>query len=401
MAFKTTRVLYTAKNFETGLTDITANIEFNGASVATGVALAEIDAVNFPGRYELVITPVQIGLYGGAGTYSFAINSATKNAPATAKLEVKEFDSDDLHLENVAIEAKIDTAIADIGLVQSDLTSVKSTVENTNTNVIDGTFGLSALKTLIDSVQSGVTSIQNTTRTVVTLLPQMPKPSVGTDTFRVDVLIYNTSGGLEDPDADNITLTLLNAAGLDRANLIKGNVSGAFVIPVGQKVGVGKYYFEIEISATTTEESLNLFVDYAEATIPLQAARATVIVAEVQSSGLALETTAQDILTDTADMQPRVLDVQAAVNHATYGLSVLKSAIDAIDVIVADNQTQLGDAGYGLSALAAQLAAKASQVSVTNIANDIINNVKGTGFVDTTDSLKAISDRMFTGGQAI
>ena len=401
MGFKTTRILYTAKNFETGLTDISANIELNGVSVATGVALAEIDAINFPGRYELVLTPVQITTYGGAGTYSFAINSATKNAPATAKIEIKEYDTDDLHLENVAIEAKVDTAIADIGTLQTDVTSVKGTVEDTNTKVSDGTSGLAALKALIDSVQSGVTSIQNTTRTVVTLLPQMPKPGTGISTFRVDVLIYNTSGGLEDPDADNITLTLLSAAGLDRGNLIKGNVSGAFVIPAGQKIGVGKYFFEIEVAATTTEESLNLFVDYLEATVALQASRATVIVPDVQSSGFALETTAQDILTDTAAMQPQVADIQSQVNHASYGLSVLKSALDAIDTIVADNQLKLNDAGFGLSALAAAITSKASQVSVDNIGTDIVNNVKGAGFNNATDSLKAISDRMFTGGQAV
>ena len=401
MGFKTTRILYTAKNFETGLTDISANIELNGVSVATGVALAEIDAINFPGRYELVLTPVQITTYGGAGTYSFAINSATKNAPATAKIEIKEYDTDDLHLENVAIEAKVDTAIADIGTLQTDVTSVKGTVEDTNTKVSDGTSGLAALKALIDSVQSGVTSIQNTTRTVVTLLPQMPKPATGISTFRVDVLIYNTSGGLEDPDADNITLTLQNAAGLDRGNLIKGNVSGAFVIPAGQKIGVGKYFFEIEIAATTTEESLNLFVDYLEAAVALQASRATVIVPDVQSSGFALETTAQDILTDTAAMQPQVADIQSQVNHASYGLSVLKSALDAIDTIVADNQLKLNDAGFGLSALAAAITSKSSQVSVDNIGTDIVNNVKGAGFSNTTDSLKAISDRMFTGGQAV
>lgn len=401
MSFKTLRILYTAKNFEAGLADITANIELDGVSVATGVGLAEIDAVNFPGRYELVIAPATLITYGGAGTYSFSINSASKNAPATAKAEVKEYDTDDLHLENIAIEAKVDTAIADIGAVQVDLTSVKATVEDTNTNVISGTFGLAALKTLIDSVQSGVTSIQNTTRTVVTLLPQLAKPGAGLKTYRVDVLIYNTSGSLEDPDADNITVTFKNAAGLDRGNLIVGNVSGPFVIPVGQKVGVGKYFFELEIAATTTEEALNAFIDYAEGGLSLQASRATEVVAEVQSSGFALETTAQTILTDTADMQPRVLDVQAQINSAVYGLAVLKTAIDAIDVIVADNQTTLGDAGFGLAALKSAIDLKASQVSVDNVALDLTNNVKGAGFSNTTDSLKAISDRIFTGGQAV
>ena len=36
-------------------------------------------------------------------------------------------------------------------------------------------------------------------------------------------------------------------------------------------------------------------------------------------------------------MQPRVLDIQSAINSASFGLSVIKAAIDAIDTVVDSN----------------------------------------------------------------
>jgi len=69
MSLKNLRFLYTARNEQTGLLDVTAKIRRNGTEVATGVALTEISAVNYPGIYELNITPVMQGTYGGAGFY--------------------------------------------------------------------------------------------------------------------------------------------------------------------------------------------------------------------------------------------------------------------------------------------------------------------------------------------
>jgi len=299
------------------------------------------------------------------------------------------------------LDGKLDTIVSDIGDVQTDVTSIKGTVEDSNTVLNSVSFGNAALKTLIDSVNSAVVSIQNTTRTVVTLLPQLPKPPTGTKTYRVDVLVYNMQGSLEDPDSNSITITLQNVNGNDRGNLIVGNASGPFVIPAGQREGVGKYYYEIEIATSTAEEALNMFADYTEGAVALRASRATEIVPDVQVSGFALETTAQSILTDTQDMKPRVQDVQTEINSAVYGLSALKVLIDAMDVLVTDSNTKINDGGYGLAAIAADLTGKASQVSVDNIANDLTNNVKGAGFDNATDSLKQISDRTFSGGQAI
>jgi hypothetical protein len=398
MAFKTERILYTAKNFRTGLTDVTANIERNGTSVATGVALSEIDAINFPGVYELVLSPAQITTFGGIGLYSFYINSSSRNAPAVTKKYINQDDTDDLRTGQLTIEGKVDQALTEIGDLDTLLSSVDTITTDTNNKVNDGTFGLSALKALIDSVQSGVTSIQNNTRTVVAFPVQLIRLAGSTKTYEVLVNIYNTSGSLEDPDSDIVTATLTDESGNDRGNLISGNASGPINIT---KLGTGRYKFDIEIAPSTSLEQLVLKIDYTENSIPLQAVRTSEIIADVQAGGLALESTSQEILTDTADMQPRVLDIQSAINSATFGLSAIKSAIDIIDGVVDSNNSILSDPGFGNQALQNEIQSRASQTSVDNIANDISTNVKGAGFDSATDSLKAISDKTFTGGQAI
>lgn len=400
MAIQTQYVIYTAKNFTTGLTDVTANVFKDGGStpVATGLALSEISSTDAPGRYLLSLSPTQINSFGGVGTYTVTIDSASKSAPATAKLFVEANDLDDLSAQISGVSGQVTTIDTKVDTIQSDLTSVKSTVESTNTEVLDGTSGLSALKTLIDSVQAGVTSIQNTTRTVVALPKEVVTPATGSEVYEVLIRIYNTQGGLEDPDANSVQVSLQNSSGNDRGNLFTG---GGTSPKAATRTGTGAYKIELTIPAGASKEQINMLVDYTENGTALQAVRSTSIVDEMQASGIAQQITVQDILNDTADMQPRVLDIQSKINDATFGLSALKVALDAIDSLAQSNNDTLLSPTIGNQAIIDAIALKASQTSVTNIANDIANNVKGAGFDDATDSLQAVSERVFNGGSAV
>ena len=57
-------------------------------------------------------------------------------------------------------------------------------------------------------------------------------------------------------------------------------------------------------------------------------------------------------------------------------------------------------ATIGNQAIIDAITLTASQVSVNNIAADLVT-IKGAGFAPGTDDLKAISDRQFTGGSAV
>lgn len=400
MAIRTQYAIYTARNFSTGLTDVVANVfkDGNNTPVATGLALTEISTIEAPGRYRLALSPTQINSFGGVGVYTITIDSPSKSAPATVKLIVEANNNDDLEAHLVIIEGKVDTLITNLSALQSDVTSVKGTVEDTNTKVSDGTFGLSALKTLIDAVQAGVTSIQNNTRTVVALPAEIITPATGSKIYKVPIRIYNTQGSLEDPDSNSVQVSLQNSSGNDRANLFTG---GGTSPKAATRTGLGAYEVELTIPAGTAKEQINMLVDYTENAVALQAVRSTNIVDEIQASGLAQQITLQEVLDDTADMQPRLLDVQTEINNATYGLAALKTALDAIDALAQSTNDTVLSGTIGNQAIIDAIALKASQASVDNIASDIVNNVKGAGFDNSTDSLAAISDRVFSGGNAV
>lgn len=380
MALKTQRIIYISRNFETGLTDVTANIRRNGVSVASGVALSEVAN----GRYELVLSPANITTYGGAGFFDFYINSASKSAPAVASRWILENDEDDLRAGQLAIESKVD-------IIDTNVDAIKADVQS-------GTFGLSALKSLIDAVQSSVSNIQNATRFVAAVPSQLIKPGAGSTSFRIPIRVYNGDGALEDPDSNAIAVSITDEQGNDRTSYLVGFVAG----PVNaSRTGVGVYYIDLALPSSADSEQLNFNFAYTENAISLSAVRTSQVVLDVQASGFALETTAQDILTDTADMQPRIADIQTKINSATFGLAALKDLLDIIETNTDDVEGLLNNGTYGLAALKTALDTKASQTSVTAITTNLDDNVKGSGFNAATDSLKQISERVFTGGQAV
>lgn len=145
MAIKAQRIIYQYKNNATGKAANTKakEIRRNGVNVATNVALTEIDAVNEPGSYELLLSTTTLATYGGAGFYDVYINSTVggDSAPAVAVRFVTANDDDD----NA-------TAIAAINVITSDIQA----------KVNSGTYGLSALKGLIDVLQATVNTEAST-----------------------------------------------------------------------------------------------------------------------------------------------------------------------------------------------------------------------------------------------
>ncbi len=403
---KTQFVVYNAKNYTTGLNDVTANVFLDPtlspeSAVATGLALVELNATTAAGRYTLILTPTQINSFGGAGTYFITINSASKNAPATAKLVVEINGNDDLEAHLVVIEGKIDTLTTNLAALQGDVTSVKSTVEDTNTKVSDGTTGLAAIKALIDTALSGIGSIQQSTRTVVGFPNELISPATGSKVYEILINIYNTQGSLEDPDSSTVNVSLQNAGGLDRGNLFNG---GGASPKAATKIATGRYKIELTIPAGTSKEQINMLVNYTENSTPLEAVRTANIVSSVDASGLAQQLTLQEVLDDTSVMQPQVASIQSEIQNATYGLAALQSALVAIDALVNSNNGVLLSPTIGNQAIIDALALTASQTSLNNLISSV-DDLKGAGFNASTDSNKALADKLeadlFTGGSAV
>lgn len=383
MALKTERIYYQARNDRTGLVDVTANIRRNGVLAAASVALTEVDAVNQPGVYVLTLSPATITSYGGAGFYEFFINSASRNAKAITAKWILANDADDLDADLTTIEGKIDV--------------IDQNVDDVEAALVNPTYGLSALKALIDTLKSSIASVQNNIAFSAGVLNQSIAPGAGTNTYRIPINVFDTSGNMEDPDSNEIFVSIVNEAGVDRSSYLAGFVSGPVL---ATRDAIGQYRIDYGIPDTAPLETLIFKFEYVEGGLTRVQQRASEVVADVQSSGFALETTAQDILTDTADMQPRVADIQTKVNDATYGLAALKALIDILDTNVDSVKADVENATYGLAALRTTLDTKASQASVTAV-DSSLTDAKGAGFATGTDSLKAISDRVYTGGKAI
>lgn len=74
------------------------------------------------------------------------------------------------------------------------------------------------------------------------------------------------------------------------------------------------------------------------------------------------------------------------------------TAISSINTIVSDIQSKVNNGTYGLSALQGLL--NVLQTTINTTTTDLAD-IKGAGFISTDDSLKAISDRIYSGGTAI
>lgn len=380
---KTERIYYQARNNETGLLNVTAVIVRNGVEVATGVALTEVDATDQPGVYVLTLSPATITGYGGPGFYEFFINSATRDAKAITAKWILANDADDLDADLTAIEGKIDVIDGNVDDIEVELASP--------------TYGLAALKALIDTLQSSISSVQNNTAFSAGVLPKSIKPGTGTNTYRIPIGVFDSSGNMEDPDSNEVFVSIVNEAGVDRSSYLAGYVSGPVL---ATRDAVGQYRIDYGVPDSAPLETLIFRFEYVEGGLTRVHQRASEVILEVQAAGFALETTAQDILTDTADMQPRVLDVQTKINDATYGLSALRDLLDIIDPNVASIKSDVENATYGLAAIKTALDLKASQASVDAV-DTSLTDAKGAGFATGTDSLKAISDRVYTGGKAV
>jgi len=136
MSIKEQRIIYQYKNNATGKAAVAKakDIRRNGVSVATNVALTEISSSLMPGSYELLLTTTALGTYGGAGFYDVYFNSTVggDSAPAVAVRFITENDDDD----NANAISAVNTIVSDI-----------------QTKVNSGTYGLEALKGLIDALQ--------------------------------------------------------------------------------------------------------------------------------------------------------------------------------------------------------------------------------------------------------
>lgn len=276
-------------------------------------------------------------------------------------------------------------------MVDGNVDTVLTQTTDIQSKVNNGTYGLAAIQSLVSAVQSAVGNIQNNTRFSASVPSDLIRPPSGSITYRVPISLFDTNGDMEDPDSNQIAVTIANSAGVSRKSYLSGYVDEPTPL-YATRVGKGDYYVDVVLPNTATVEELIFAFSYNEGAVPYVQRRVGNVVADVQSSGFALETTAQTILADTDEIQQKI-------NNGTYGLAALRNAVDAAQLDIDAILAELASGVYGLSAIKTAVDTKASQASVNAIQTDV-DDIQGAGFATGTDSLKQISSRVYTGGYA-
>jgi len=400
MALKSIRILYSARNFQTGLTDVKAQIYVDQIAKAIGassITLAELDPTNAPGIYYAVITAAMLVTYGSIAGSSFSayVNSASKSAPTEYKEIVTGISNDDLDAHLTTQDGVLSTLSTNVSAVKSDLET--------------GPNSLATITAAIAAVQSAVSAVQNNTNFSASIPEPIVRPGSGSNTYRIPIRIFDSAGHMADADSNSVVVSVSDQAGVDRGALLTGYSGGSAPAIRGSK---GVYYIDMAISSAAVLEGINFTFTYAVASVAYNQGRAGQIVTDVQADGFALQTTLLAV-------QTTVNDADAVVNNATYGLPAANVLQTAIQTLLNNGtyglsalQSLLANGTYGLSALQAILAngtyglqaANTLQNTIStnvNSANSALGLIEGTGFATATDSLAQISSRVYSGGRAV
>lgn len=368
---KPVRFIYQARNSKTGLSDVKAQVYLNGVAKATGANAITATELGF-GVYEVVLSAANLTTWGVAANQYNAleviIDSAASPAQAIFRAELTVSNNDEIEAHLVSQ----DTAIA---AIKSDTAAIKVDLET-------GPAALSVLSTKLDK-------ILNNSGFALSVPDELLRPASGSNSYRISQTFYDDQNeGLVDVDGNNIVVTLVNQAGADRSQYLVGYVAGASGQPgtaPAVRDSLGQYHVDLQIPSTAAQEQLNFTFAYAIRGQATARKATSVVITDVQAQGFALQSTLLDV-------QTRATDIQTKVNDSTYGLqaaNVLQSAIKT-------QTDKIGDANFGLSAI---------RTAVAGVQTEIVSNVEGTGFVQTQDSLHAISQflqvGLFSGGKAV
>lgn len=341
---KSLRIQYQAKKNQTGLTDVKAQIYLNGVAKAVGgsaVALTEIDATNAPGMYLLTLSGATLTGYGVATGQENTIHGEIDSASLSAPAPFR-VDVNKADLDDLDIKLGTPAGAS----VSADIAAVKTDTAAIKTDLETGASSLASILTAIQA-------IQNNAGFSVPVPAQLIVPSSGSNLYRIPVTLYNSTNALVDADTQTVTVHLANQAGTSRDSYLGSTTM--------VRDSLGQYHVDVTIAAAAPIEELLFTFTYSIGGAATARKSVTETAAEAASSGTALQSTLLDVQGD-------VDNVESIVASGTFGNAAIKTAVDAIQ-------------------------------------SDLTNNVEGTGFVNSTDSLHAISvflsANIFQGGRAV
>lgn len=380
------RLLYTSKNFVSGLTDVQA-VPYNPSGVAqTAVGLTEVATSGI--YYADFSTTSKL-----VGVWTFKINSTSKFAPAVHRIQIVDANSlNDTPLEGIKNVA--DLMWSKTQVIDNNILTLDNVADGIQADLNNGTDGLSALKSLIDSVQASVSGIQNNTRVTVALPTLMVIPESGTNIYKIKLNLYDTEGNMENVDdqdpgveAAGVSVAVTDESGAS----YDSNLGGLGLSVLGGnkwmlQLGMGIWECTYTVADIHSEKGLLFRFSYSEGGKIRTVDRATRTSTEDRNVLGQLTTVEGKV--DTIDSVVDTIGIIVA--HASYGNAAIKVLIDAI-------QSDLANGTDGLGALRTLID---SVLAAVNTSGSQLNAIKGSGWV-TEDNLHNIHDQVQAGGLAI
>ena len=280
------RVLYVAKNFQAGLTDITGKA-ISPTGVVTNIVWNGTDPT-------LGFCELGQGIYyydwdstgKAAGTWTFKADSASKPAPGADSIQVVDGDTlndtpyekidtmldtlvaatDTLEASATAIEGKVDTVITQTDTLEASATAIEGKVDGIATDVTTieglatGVDGFSATKVVVDAIQTAIGGISNSTKNTWVTSDEVVIPDTGSITRRVYMSIFDGSGNMEDPDSNQIAVKIFTMAGVDVTTDYLAGVEPIYMT----KDATGQYHIDYTVESTDTAQPLLFRQTYLE-----------------------------------------------------------------------------------------------------------------------------------------
>jgi hypothetical protein len=405
-SFKPIQLVYSAPNFATGLTDITANIHVNGVAKGT-LAMTALDPAAAPGVYTYTITSAQQlawSVVSGASLTAF-MSSASRGGKVEYKVSLTTNSDDDIAEGITSARAEISSVQATINnvnnavqgpngvaVINAGVNAVQATVNNINNSAQSGVSGFAAIMAAIQGVQSQVSSISNNTFfSAYVPAGGLVKPTSGSQTYRIPLNVQNDSGVLVDPVSNSISCSIASASGADLGSLMVGYSGGS---APAVRDAVGNYHIDVNLTPSEAEQGVVFSFNYSIGSTPFLKKAAATILNNIQDDGYAQQATAAATL---ALLQSSNVDQIIPLLTGANGLANINANATTTNTNVLASTALLQDATVGLAA--ANTLQLAIQTAVSN-AMAAIGLVQGSGFNTTTDALAAISQRVYTGGSA-
>ena len=219
--------------------------------VAIGVGVTSIDG-KLPGDTSTKINRLDATISSRSSHDPAAVRAELASNPVPAS-NMRGTDNAFLAASWVApSNAAIATAAADAAAAKTAAQATETRLTATRAGYLDNLSGGAV------ALASQVTA-PGATRSKMVGVSTAILPTIGSTSVRIEILLFDGDGALNDPDSNVVTFTAANQAGVSRT----GNLTGV------TRAGVGRYYVDYAITSGHAQEQITIFAAWAEQTIAM------------------------------------------------------------------------------------------------------------------------------------